>query len=1021
MKRFFPKALALLLTLSLLSALAVPALASQAMGDDLISTDTLLNRQTQLSTNVFWSMVSSDYRTENLITYSPNESVTPMVTYGGVLTDRSTVSNTAKALETQGYRVVAGINGDFYNVNNGLPIGIVVTQGRLRSSDGGFYAIGFQPGGTAVLGKPGVVSSIHYTAQDGTGAPLLDEAGNPVLDEAGNPRYDGTGQMADKTLWVSAVNKARTEAGIFLYTYDFNAAHTTGSTQPGVDVVCTIQEGNLALGGTTSLLVERVVETEEKAATSLGPAHVVLSANARAGEETLNSLRSIPVGTPLQLTLTPSDPAWNGVEYAIGSLYSLVQNGAVASGLPSGTAPRTAVGQRYDGSLIFYTIDGRKSGHSIGATMTQVAQRMVELGCVTALCLDGGGSTTLAVTHPTELAAKRINVPSDGGERAVSNQLFLVAGSQPAGQLDHFHVSADHAYVLAGSSAVISAAAIDTNYIPMNERYQLSASAGTLSGNVLTTPLEGGDIAVTAQGSGGEGSTVVHAITAPDAIAVRNAQDTIITSLHAAPGDSVQLHGSAAYHHLPLKADPAAFRWSVEGDIGTISEDGLFTAEALGAGKITVSAGSQSAAIDVSVSSRHLETMEDFEGETTILRGSGEGISFSLNRDGNYVHTGRASGKLEYDLAEGSAVWNATSQPAVMQAPYTGLNLWVCGDGSGSGLSLRYSTGEEEIQVLPLATLDFTGWKQVSVNSLTAPMTIRGLEISGTGKGTIYLDHITATFEGIVDYDPPQVSAQLNQDGWTVTGAVKDGVDGVLAAGAVSIRLNGVPAGEYDPSTGSFTLAISGEARGAGRVTVTAKDASGNIGRASVDIPASGAERRFTDTAEYWGADYCDFLYDQDITKGYADGTFRPDEKLTRLQFAEMLYNTLKPDPVKYTDVSLPFADLDSIPAEALPAIKALYKEGVITGTSKNGKLYFDPSGSLTRAQAAAMIGRSQEKGCAAPELAFTDAGSIPSYASYYIRMMASQGILGGYSDGTFRPQANITRGQMAKILYTLM
>ena len=38
-----------------------------------------------------------------------------------------------------------------------------------------------------------------------------------------------------------------------------------------------------------------------------------------------------------------------------------------------------------------------------------------------------------------------------------------------------------------------SAAAVDTNFIPMNERYDLTTSAGTLLGNILTTPLEGGD------------------------------------------------------------------------------------------------------------------------------------------------------------------------------------------------------------------------------------------------------------------------------------------------------------------------------------------------------------------------------------------------------------------------------------------------------------------------------------------------------------------------------------------------
>lgn len=1024
MKRIFPRALSLLLALSLLAALTVsPVLASEAMGDDLTATDTLLNRETQLSTNVFWSTISSDYRTENLITYTPNASVTPIVTYGGALTDRSSVSNTAKALEEQGYRVVAGINGDFYNVNNGLPIGVVVTQGRLRSSDGGYHAIGFRADGTAILGKPAITMSVRYTAQDGAGEPLYNEAGEPLYDELGNPLTSGTGQTAEKTLWPAALNKARTESGIYLYTYDFNASHTTGATQPGVDVVCTIQEGNLTLGGTTFLKVERIAETE-KEPTPLGPTHVVLSANAKAGEETLNALRSIPVGTVLTLALTPADPGWNDVQYAAGALYSLVENGAAASGLPTGAAPRTAVGQRYDGSLVFYTIDGRKSGHSIGATMDQVARRLIELGCVTALGLDGGGSTTLAVTKPTDTAAERINQPSDRVERSVSNQIFLVASNQPTGQLSHFYVSADNAYVLAGSSAEISAAAVDTNFIPMNERYDLTASAGSLSGNILTTPLEGGDITVTAQGGGGQGSTVVHAVTAPDGLAVRNADNAIITELSASPGTAVQLHGSAAYKHLPLKADPAAFTWALEGDIGTIDETGLFTATALGTGKITVSAGTQSASIDVTVSTQHLETLEDFEGETTIFRGSGEGASFSLNRDGNYVRFGKASGKLDYDLtadaAGGTARWNATAQPAVLNAPYTGLNLWVDSNGSGNTLSLLYGTGEEETQVLPLTTLDVSGWKQVSVNDLPAGITIRGLEISGTGAGTIYLDQVVATFDGTVDSAAPVITAELDPESRIITGSITDGVDGILPAERISISSGG----EYETATGRFTVTLPADEAGQGisRVTIKAKDYSGNIGRTSVDLPASGGERRFTDTAEYWGADYCDFLYNQGISGGYDDGTFRPDDLLTRLDFSVMLYNALRLDPAKYADVALPFADLEKLPEGALPAVRALYAEGVVTGTQgKDGKLYFNPAGNLTRAQASAMIGRSQEKGYALAELTFTDAAQIPGYASFYIRTMVSQGILSGYDDGTFRPQANITRGQMAKILYTML
>lgn len=75
----------------------------------------------------------------------------------------------------------------------------------------------------------------------------------------------------------------------------------------------------------------------------------------------------------MTLSVTAADEGWNDVKYAVGALYCLAENGVVASGLAAGTNPRTAVGQKADGTLVFYTVDGRRSGHSIGASMTQVA------------------------------------------------------------------------------------------------------------------------------------------------------------------------------------------------------------------------------------------------------------------------------------------------------------------------------------------------------------------------------------------------------------------------------------------------------------------------------------------------------------------------------------------------------------------------------------------------------------------------------------------------------------------------
>ena len=73
MKRFLRKTISLVLALSMLWAVGISAAASEALGEDLTTKDTLLNEQTELSTNVFWSSAYSDLRTENLVTYTPNE------------------------------------------------------------------------------------------------------------------------------------------------------------------------------------------------------------------------------------------------------------------------------------------------------------------------------------------------------------------------------------------------------------------------------------------------------------------------------------------------------------------------------------------------------------------------------------------------------------------------------------------------------------------------------------------------------------------------------------------------------------------------------------------------------------------------------------------------------------------------------------------------------------------------------------------------------------------------------------
>ncbi|MED4582193.1 phosphodiester glycosidase family protein [Brevibacillus choshinensis] len=60
-----------------------------------------------------------------------------------------------------------------------------------------------------------------------------------------------------------------------------------------------------------------------------------------------------------------------------------------------GIQPRTAIGQKEDGTIVFVVIDGRQPGHSIGASMNDLAELLEERGIVTAMAMDGGSSSMM--------------------------------------------------------------------------------------------------------------------------------------------------------------------------------------------------------------------------------------------------------------------------------------------------------------------------------------------------------------------------------------------------------------------------------------------------------------------------------------------------------------------------------------------------------------------------------------------------------------------------------------------------
>ncbi len=118
------------------------------------------------------------------------------------------------------------------------------------------------------------------------------------------------------------------------------------------------------------------------------------------------------------------------MQTAVGGGPVLVQNGMISIANDqemkfAGKAiddkhPRSAIGYTADGKLVIVAIEGRHPGVAEGATLKETAQLLIELGCIEALNLDGGGSSCLLIN------GKQTITPSDKeGERAVPG-VFII-------------------------------------------------------------------------------------------------------------------------------------------------------------------------------------------------------------------------------------------------------------------------------------------------------------------------------------------------------------------------------------------------------------------------------------------------------------------------------------------------------------------------------------------------------------------------------------------------------------------
>ena len=1093
MKRFGIRATAL--ALAVLVGLSPAASASIALGDELHGGTVSLAPGTDLVEQVFWSNSKSDLRTERYISYSPADGVYPVVVYGDKLLSRQDLSAMAKSLEAQGLRVLGGVNGDFFDLSTGNALGVIISDGVLRTTSGGYYAVGFRADGTAFIGKPDLAVTATFngatmrvtdvnktrTAADGTheGGLYLYTDEYSATTQHTSPGYDviltpvtaNVGQTVDVDLDVTDPEEA-SQTGGDKAAGDPGASQGTSSSDgsgDGTSVAADSQsletatpaEGTrevdevtgslvltdqLTVGGRLVCTVDQVLESEKSIQIPQGK--LVLTVNKQNNQWLLDQVSALKPGDQVSIDVTAADTRWNDVVTAIGGYYKIVTNGQVGPQTDSTANPRTAIGIKADGSVLFYAIDGRQSGYSIGATLTQVAQRLIELGCVEAVALDGGGSTTMGATLPDASAMSILGSPSDGSLRAVSNGIFLVSELEPNGVLDHYYVTPYDSVVLSGAQVALKATPVDENGYAFSDSATVSWSIRNGDGivdvnGVFTAGSESGTTQVTASTNRAEGSASVTVVKTPDSISVSNqTTGAPVTALALDPQESVDLTASAVWKKISLTSQDTCYTWSVDPAVGTVDENGVFTAgEKSATGNLTVSAGGAYVTIPVTIAG-HIQTLDTFETDEGIaaLTGSANAL-VNPETSGDLVRYGKQSVRVDYSAGEtGSA--SLAANLAIPEGDHY-LSMWVYGDGSGNTLTATVADASGTATDVVLSALDFTGWKHLTAALPTGTTALRGLTVVyGGGEkaiGTLYLDQFTTSTEDLTDETVPTVTVSVENG--KLTAFVSDNVDKEFEKSSITLTLDGKAVDfTWSVSDGKLTYTLPAGDGKLHRLTVTAVDQSGNVGRGSYNIlpvtqeetPGEGeggstvttSQSPFVDMTAHWADLYTTYLYDMGVVQGVestAGLLFQPDKNITRGEFALMVARWMGLDLASYTDVTLPFADLDTTPSWCVDAMKAMYAEGILKGSLDNGVLMGRATASISRAEAMTILGRIQGKGYVSQALTdFTDAASVPAWSLSYVESLVGQGIISGYN-GLLRPNDPVTRAEVCKMLFYLL
>ena len=520
---------------------------------------------------------SADERVETFtITLEPGSSVYPIVMACDTIYGGMTITSMIDYAELMGYDVVGAVNADFGYWDTRIPCGMVVEDGIYKSSPEGNHAIGFLDDGTAVVSSR---PEVYITIENET-----------------------TGQVFETT----HLNKTRSDDGLYLYSEYFSTV-STRTDESGWYIRLRVRDhGELSLDGEIECEVEEIVTGED--AVEIGPGYLILTASDEAGLE--NVLSGFMEGDEVTIFTRCTDSALAEADWVSGCGNILALDGELYEPQWWDTSiddanPRTVIGLMGDGTVVYQVMDGR-SDLSAGSTLDELVADLLSMGCETVVNMDGGGSSALALRMPGQDGYTIVNNPSDGTLRSVCSYILFVTDEDASGEAENLFLTDDGAYILAGSTLPLELVATDNTMrtVRLSGQVRATASRGSISSGVYTAPSTAGADVITLSAGSAYGTSTLHVVEKADSLSVEDAESgEAVTQLLMEQGESIQLDACLQYNMRDVISGNEDATFSLSGDVGAISADGLYVASGTpGAeGSITVTTAGLTTTIPVKI------------------------------------------------------------------------------------------------------------------------------------------------------------------------------------------------------------------------------------------------------------------------------------------------------------------------------------------------------------------------------------------------------------------------------------